>query len=64
MRELTETELKQVSGGNMFLAGAISLVGAYEGGKTIGKAIVGSINNTFSMSTGEAAYYTYAQFKS
>lgn len=59
MRELTEKELEQVSGGNPLLGGVLSIVGAYYTGKEIGTAINTQIRKTFSMSPGQAAYYTF-----
>ena len=59
MRELTEKEVTQVCGGNAFLGGALALAGAYYTGKEIGGAINSQIERTFSMSTGQAAYYTF-----
>lgn len=57
MRELTEKELEQVSGGNAYAL--LSLAGAYYTGKEIGRSINSAIKSTFSMSTGQAAYYTF-----
>lgn len=59
MRELTHEETKTVNGGNLFVAGVLGLAGSYNGGKTIGESINRAIADTFSMSPGQAAYYTF-----
>ena len=53
-----------VNGGNPFLAGVGGIYSAYIGGKAFGNMIVQGINSRFSMTTGQAAYYTVAQFRS
>ncbi|MBL6692265.1 MAG: bacteriocin [Pseudomonadales bacterium] len=57
MRELTEKELEQVSGGNPYAI--LSLASAYATGEWAGNKVNSFVNRTFSMSTGEAAYHTF-----
>ncbi len=57
MRELTEKELEEVSGGNAYAI--LSIASAYATGEWVGNKVNSFVNSTFSMSTGEAAYYTF-----
>ena len=58
MRELNQEEIQRVNGGNPAYA-ALQLVSAFQSGYQLGSAIAKSINGSFSMTTGEAAYYTF-----
>ncbi|MFT7221855.1 MAG: hypothetical protein ACI8Z1_003478 [Candidatus Azotimanducaceae bacterium] len=50
-----------VNGGNHFLAGAFAIVGIYETGQAFGGYIAQTVNQSFGMTTGLAAYRTVRQ---
>lgn len=58
MRELSEEEIKEVSGGNAVAAAVISAVGAFTAGERIGEAINAFNMEVSGMSLGEAIYRT------
>lgn len=57
MRELTNNELEQVSGGNFFY-GMIGIVSAFEAGKAFGGYVNDYNRKAYNMSFGEAIYKT------
>ena len=58
MRELTDQETKGVAGGANPIPAAIQLISAYQAGDAVGRGVNWVVNNTFSMTTGEALYHT------
>lgn len=57
MRELTENEVEQVSGGNFFI-GVLSITGAYTSGKFIGDAAYNAYTaHNGGTSLGASIYY-------
>lgn len=59
MRELNSKEMKLASGGNPLAAAFFTAVSSYGLGQEIGQAVNEYVNTRFSMSTGQAAYYTF-----
>ena len=56
MRDLTEKEVRDVSGGNLFVAGYLGLVSSYATGVFIGRTI-NSYNTSAGRSFGGSIYY-------
>ncbi|XOV89780.1 MAG: hypothetical protein ACFHX7_07810 [Pseudomonadota bacterium] len=58
MRDLTEEEIEEVSGGNPVAGAALSIAGAYYAGEAIGDSINDFNLQVSGMSLGEAIYRT------
>ena len=59
MRELTKSEQQSINGGNPWAAALLSIGSAYATGEWAGGKINAYVERTYSMSTGQAAYYTF-----